>query len=732
MIGILCEKPSAARNFEKALGGMSGSYNGEQFVIVNARGHLYEFKDPCEMVSSAKHDQYKSWNPEYLPWDETDFQWEKVPLKVKGVSSLLAGLKKILSGVDEIAIATDLDPSGEGFLLGWEVIEGLGLQRKKITRIEFMDESEKEIRKGFTNRKDVPDYRKYHEFMKADYRSKWDLLSMQWTRIATSCVGGKAVLRQGRLKSVMIRLVGDQLKLVQDYVEKPYYYPSFVDDHGVVYREKDYEKKSVPVKSDDIIANLHSSTVDKDKTERKAQIPPRLIDLAALSSRLAPKGFKAKVVLDTYQKMYEAKVVSYPRTEDKEITPEQFNDLLPLAGKIASVVGVNPALLTHTAQRSSHVKTGGAHGANRPGPAVPSSMDDIRKTYGACGAAIYEILAKSYLAMLAEDYIYDVQSGHVHDFPTYLGSVSVPVSRGWKDVFSEDDDAAEDVNDAGLGSKADPKVAEGKNKKPPHPTMKWLMKQLEKYDVGTGATRTSTYSDVTNESTKYPLLIDKKGKILMSPFGDMSYILLKDTIIGNPEMTQKVFREMAEIAKGTMKAEDGLHCVQDYIRQDRKTMAANVPELKKGVKFMSDVVKEKYSGTFVNGETISFSREWRGHRFTDDECEKLLKGQTLVVRDLVSKKNPDKTYAMQGKLTHQTYKGHEFWGFEGEFLNEFPESLLGHKFTEDEQILLEGGKEVYIEGMEGKRGPFNAYVRYGDTVDKRTGKPTVGFEFRFD
>ena len=155
-------------------------------------------------------------------------------------------------------------------------------------------------------------------------------------------------------------------------------------------------------------------------------------------------------------------------------------------------------------------------------------------------------------------------------------------------------------------------------------------------------------------------------------------------------------------------------------------------ELKKGVKFMSDVVKEKYSGTFVNGETISFSREWRGHRFTDDECEKLLKGQTLVVRDLVSKKNPDKTYAMQGKLTHQTYKGHEFWGFEGEFLNEFPESLLGHKFTEDEQILLEGGKEVYIEGMEGKRGPFNAYVRYGDTVDKRTGKPTVGFEFRFD
>lgn len=34
--------------------------------------------------------------------------------------------------------------------------------------------------------------------------------------------------------------------------------------------------------------------------------------------------------------------------------------------------------------------------------------------------------------------------------------------------------------------------------------MKWLMKQLEKRDVGTGATRTSAYSEVTNDKAKYP------------------------------------------------------------------------------------------------------------------------------------------------------------------------------------------------------------------------------------
>ena len=44
--------------------------------------------------------------------------------------------------------------------------------------------------------------------------------------------------------------------------------------------------------------------------------------------------------------------------------------------------------------------------------------------------------------------------------------------------------------------------------KPPAPTMRWLMKQLEKHDVGTGATRTSIYADVTNENSKYPLLVE--------------------------------------------------------------------------------------------------------------------------------------------------------------------------------------------------------------------------------
>ena len=60
MIGILTEKPSAKRNFIKALGGERGTFNGEKYVIVNALGHLYELKAPKLQVDESLQRKYSS------------------------------------------------------------------------------------------------------------------------------------------------------------------------------------------------------------------------------------------------------------------------------------------------------------------------------------------------------------------------------------------------------------------------------------------------------------------------------------------------------------------------------------------------------------------------------------------------------------------------------------------------------------------------------------------------
>ena len=228
-LGILCEKPSQARNFAKALNGMSGTYDGVEYIIVPARGHLYEFADPSKQVPSAVADRYAKWSLANLPWDEKDFAWKRVPKQ--DTADTLKAIKTAFSSCDEIAIATDVDPSGEGELLAWEILDELGLRPKKWLRFYFDDEAPASIQKAFKNRKVIPSMLQDPDYQKALYRSKWDMLSMQFTRIATCLTGVK--LREGRLKSYMAYVTGLQEDAVAKYKKVPYYQWRFRDEQRI-------------------------------------------------------------------------------------------------------------------------------------------------------------------------------------------------------------------------------------------------------------------------------------------------------------------------------------------------------------------------------------------------------------------------------------------------------------------------------------------------------------------
>lgn len=712
MIGILNEKPSQMRNFEKALGGNRGKFNGEDYVLVAARGHLYEYVDPDKQVSPALAEQYHAWDLKYLPWDEKQFSWKRE--KKPDTASTLKTIKDVLSKCDEICIATDDDPTGEGELLAWEILDELNLRPKKWSRMYFEDEAESSIQAAFKKRKTIPSMDEDMDYVKAKYRSQWDFMSMQWTRVATRFGDGRTVLRQGRLKSAMVLIVGDGLKAYNEYKKIPSYQNRFKDENGNIFTSKD---EPIFPKATDVPKTYHDSDVIVDSKEMRSSAPPKLIDLSTLSSMLAGKGVKAKDVLAVYQKMYEAQVVSYPRTEDKCITKEQFDQLLPKIDAIAKLVGVDTKLLTHRAPRKTHIKDGMAHGANRPGLNVPKSMDDLDR-FGSCARDIYTILARNYLAMLGEDYEYEFQKGHLKDYPAFVGTASVPKKMGYKAIFSDMDD--EEDTSKGLGTRAKPYVHEIIPPRPPYPTMKWLMKQLEKYDVGTGATRTSTYAEVTNAKSKTALMSESKGKISFTLCGEMSYKLLPGTNIGDLKITEKVMADMKAISQGKANPNECLKDIQRMVREDIETMKSNSATMRKELGVMDNSQKEKYTGTW-NGKEISFNKEWSGHKFTDAECEKLCNGEVIEIT-AVSKKT-GKPFTVKGALAEDTYNGNPFVGFKPDFNSgSVPAEWCKHKFTEDEKILLEQGKIVEADDFVGKKGTaFTTRVRYGEKKDGSKG-----------
>lgn len=681
MILILCEKPSAADNFAKALGGKTGCIDGEPYSIFSLRGHVLELdKDFANQVTPDKYARYKSWELENLPWDPTDIEYRKV---VKdGCHKILKGLKEATQQADEVIIATDDDPSGEGELLAWEALEYVGWQGN-TTRAYFPDEAPKSIQKAIKERKVIPSMLQDGDYLKALARERFDFCSMQFVRLATGLArehGCKTLVREGRLKSAMVKLVGDQQKAYEDYVKKPFFEARFMDENGNVFKRV-YDETSdfrfaTPEEVD--MSAFKPSRIVEDSTTRKHTAPGKLLDLAALSAICAKAGFKPKKVLSTYQKMYEKQVVSYPRTEDKFVTLEQFNELLPLADKIARVVGVSPSLLSHKEPRKSHVKEGCAHGANRPGPNVPSSLDSL-KSYGAEAPFIYEVLAKNYLAMLAGDYEYKLVKAHLLDYPQFASQTQIPLVLGYKSVFDAEAQTSDEIeSEIGrrFGTSAQPYVYEGANKRPQKPTMKWLNKQLERHNVGTGATRTSTLSDITHGGDK-ALLDETKGALSLTPLGTISWTLLDGCAIASVEVTERLFESMAAVGRFELEVDEVVSSITLLITADMKTMARNAchlgslggaetlqgvtcpvcgkPLIKRGkiITCSSNKSKKLEDGTWEQVSGCGFKILARplffGKSLSKAQCLSLIQGKRVLVKGLTSKAG--KSYDAYAKLS---------------------------------------------------------------------------------
>ena len=653
MIIFLTEKSSAAQKFKKAFGGMTGTYKGKKYKIVQASGHLYEYDSKvANLVSKDLQSQY-GWNINTLPWDRHNINWKRK--KKRGQSERIKGLIKDLKSADEIIIATDIDESGEGELIAYEIlIEGkIPVEKKKITRMRHTGESVPELQKAYEERTEIKDFVNNPEYQKAMFRTKWDYLSMQFTVIASVLAPSKMMLRQGRLKTLMVKLIGDQQKLVDAYEPIPFYEPRFKDENAVEYSDPKIEQKD---KKEDVdIKNYKPSDVILDKKEKKSSPPPKLIDLIGIAARLS--NFSTQTITSTYQKMYQDEIVSYPRTDDKKITIEQFNEFLKIADKVADVVGVDKSLLTHRKPRTTHIHKSGAHGANRPDHNVPNSLKDLEK-YGPGAKEIYTLLARNSLAMLCEDYIYERQTGHLKDYPNFKGGVNVPLKAGWKKVYSTGD--KENVS-KGLGTKAKPFIFEGYPPKPQNPTVDFIKKQLEKRDVGTGATRLETITQITNSKHKYPLAKNTKGRLSLTSFGEVSYELADGTNIADVKTSEMVREKMKKIEKGDFELiEKTLDEMEDLVKEDLATMRKNSSKVNyKKPEKKTYPKKEKVKGIF-KGNEIEFNKKWNGREFTEEEIEKLLNGETITIWGFKNKKGE---YGAKGKMAKQKYKGKEFYGF---------------------------------------------------------------------
>lgn len=717
MIGILTEKPSAMRNFSKALGGNSGVINGEKYILCSSVGHVFELLEPHFQVDEKYFTKIKRWRIDTLPFDETKFMW-KYGIK-DNVRDVVKNIYDILKKCDEIVIATDNDPTGEGDLLAYEILIECKLLDKKITRMYFIDESINEIKKAYLNRVEVKGDKLTNAYKKALIRSKFDFLSMQFTRIGTVLTG--KLLRQGRLKSAMVSIVGKMEYEVKNYKKDPFFELRFKDENNNIFSNIKSEK--FKDKNDKKLLEglkISPKEIEIIKKEIKSTPPYKLYDLAKLSSKLSNKH-KAKDVLNVYQKMYEDGVVSYPRTEDKVITEEQYEALKKIRYPLSEVLGIDKKYLKIDVKRNTHVKNGGSHGANRITRVL--SISEVENKYGKIGKDIYEELGVNSLLMFMEDYTYESISAVLKDDKNYKSNIIKPINLGFKEVVKIGKDEKENIS-KGFKGLANPFIYEGINKKPPNPTMTLLMKELEKVNVGTGATRVSTYAELVNEKQEYPLLREKKGKLSLSEYGDLSYKMIDGTKISDVKVTEQLFNIMEEVGKGNSDGNEIFSIMKQMVLFDIEVMKKNAEKLQiTNIDYQKEleyVIGEyKGEGIYKNRE-VRFKKTFGDYVFTDEDISNLLLGNEIIIEGLKSKAG--KIYSIKGKLGENEYQGRKYFGFInlGFVNNDIPKSFCGYNFTKDELQNLKNGLEIECKNCisKTKGTKFDCFLKYDDKTKK--------------
>lgn len=740
---IINEKPSQFQTFKQALGGEKGTYKGFNYTLCHSYGHLFELKEPAELVSAEKKARYSNWNDLYCyPWDYQDFKWKKRLKKGKTAEDstfykkAFEAIKQKLPGHDVIVIATDTDPSGEGDLLAWEIIEATGWQGK-VFRLNF-DDSIPSIQRSFNAMTDVSNKMQNGAYLESTGREQFELLTMQLSRIA-KIVAYQAhykpnTQRIGRLKSVIVDLIYQRTKARDEYVRKPYYEVKYKDQSGNIFSRKFTDaatfRHSNKTAAEQELNAYSTNPIVVDKKEIKKQEPSSLPDLGQVGILVGKHGFKDKEILATYQAMYDKRIVSYPRTETNKIDDDQLAELLPLVDKIAKVVGVDPKLLTHRNLRKKHKTAHAEHGANRPWYNVPNSLDEIRNQYGECGVAIYTEVSKAFLAILCEDFVYEKQMAHLQDYPEFKSSINIPKELNYKLVFNEEQLEEEKVvteDPKGFSASASPYIFEGANTKPSKPNKAFILNFLKRKDIGTGATRLQTLAEVSQGNDALVKVV--KGTYMLTYNGQVQAILCEGTMIASPAVTQKLQDGMKAVKDLKMNYSKLPMSVKKIVTHDMPIIKQNTAKLQfdkrlAKMKAPKPKFKEKIDGNF-NGQQIAFSKNWGNHTFTESEINALLAGQEI---DFKAKGKDGNTYTVTGKLAKQIYKGKEFYGFQldkekfqqeiqkvraadpnrvtGSFEGKkitFKRIWGGHRFTNEEVKKLLKGNEISFQ-MTSKRG----------------------------
>ena len=572
----IAEKPSVAREIAAVLGANSkndGYFEGNGYAVTYTFGHL------CTLFEPNDYKPYwKSWDLNNLPMLPEKFMTKVVDND--GIKKQFNIVKKLFDKADVIINCGDAGQEGE-LIQRWVINQAE--YKGEVQRLWISSLTTEAIKEGFQNLKSAADYDNlyYAGFSRAI--GDW-LLGMNATRLYTLKHGGyKQVLSIGRVQTPTLAMLVQRFKEIENFKPTPYW------ELQTKYRDTlfSYEEGRFFKKEDgQILSNkvqVHDFEIVSITKKKGNEYAPKLFDLTGLQVYCNTKfGFSADETLKIVQKLYEQKVVTYPRVDTTFLPNDIYPKVPGILEKLTNYSELTKPLLGKKIKKSPRVfndkKVTDHHAI------IPTGVQ-MNLQYNQ--QQVYDIIVKRFIAVFYEDCKVANTNvvGKVLDV-NFKTSGKEILEKGWRVVFetTKKDNQTNPVGDKENSKKKakeikllptfvkgekgphEPSFTEKETKPPNQYTEASLLRAMEtagkqvdddemrELMKENGIGRPSTRANIIETLFRRKYIERRKKQVLPTTIGVQLIETIQNKLLKSAELTGLWEKQLKEIEKGKYNA----------------------------------------------------------------------------------------------------------------------------------------------------------------------------------
>lgn len=324
---IIAEKPSVARQIASIVGAtirQEGYLEGNGFTVTWAFGHLVGLAMPEVYGFKGFHKENLPILPEVFRLEPRSTKSGKEYIPDPKVMKQLKVIKELFEQAERIIVATDAGREGE--LIFRYIYQYLDCN-KPFDRLWINSLTDQAIREGLRNIRPGKEYDNLYLSARARSEADW-IVGINASR-ALAIAAGRGVWSLGRVQTPTLALVCQRYLENRDFTAQTFY-------RLKLHTAKDataFSALSVDKYASQVEATQHRQAVLESAEVRIVKVEsrettenvPLLYDLTSLQRDANRRhGFPAEKTLSIAQDLYEAKLITYPRTGSRYIPEDLF------------------------------------------------------------------------------------------------------------------------------------------------------------------------------------------------------------------------------------------------------------------------------------------------------------------------------------------------------------------------------------------------------------------------